>query len=71
LTYAYGGARTFRYLAGAGGLSVVLIYLAVNIAAIRGFRTEFRDEFRVWRHLLVPATAAALFMFPPVGDRLE
>lgn len=36
LTYAYGGPRTFRYLAGSGGLSVVLIYLAVNIAAIRG-----------------------------------
>ena len=30
LTYAYGGARMFGYLAGAAGLSVVLIYLAVN-----------------------------------------
>ena len=67
LTYAYGGARTFGYLAGAGGLSVVLIYLALNIAAIRAFRTEFRDEFRIWRHLLVPATAAVLFMFPLWG----
>jgi hypothetical protein len=42
-----GGARTFGYLAGAGGLSVVLIYLAVNIATIRAFRTEFRSEFRL------------------------
>ena len=67
LTYAYGGARTFGYLAGAGGLSVVLIYLAVNIAAIRAFRTEFRDEFRLWRHLLLPATAAVLFLFPLWG----
>ena len=67
LTYAYGGARTFGYLAGSGGLSIVLIYLAVNIAAIRTFRTEFRDEFRFWRHLLVPATAAVLFMFPLWG----
>ena len=67
LTYAYGGARTFGYLAGAGGLSVVLIYLAVNVAAIRAFRTEFRDEFRLWRHLLVPATAAILFLFPLWG----
>ena len=67
LTYAIGGARTFRYLAGAGGLSVVLVYLAVNIALIRAFRTDFRDEFRLWRHLLVPATAAVLFLFPLWG----
>ena len=67
LTYTYGGTRTFGYLAGAGGLSVVLVYLAVNIAAIRAFRTEFRDEFRLWRHLLVPATAAVLMLFPLWG----
>ena len=67
LTYAYGGARTLGYLAGAGGLSIVLVYLAVNIATIRAFRTEFRDEFRPGRHLLVPAAAAVLFMFPLWG----
>jgi len=67
LTYADGGPRTFRYLAGAGALSVVLIYLAVNIATIRAFRTEFRDQFRLWRHLLLPAAAAVLFLFPLWG----
>ena len=67
LTYAYGGPRTFGYLAGAGGLSIVLIYLAVNIAAIRAFRTEFRDQFRLWRHLLLPACAAVLLLFPLWG----
>ena len=67
LTYAYGGVSAFGYLAGAGGLSVVLVYLAVNIAAIRAFRTEFRDEFRLGRHLLVPATAAVLLLFPLWG----
>jgi amino acid transporter len=67
LTYAYGGARTFGYLAGAAGLSVVLVYLAVNLAVIRAFRTEFRDEFRLWRHLLIPATAAVIFLFPLWG----
>jgi amino acid transporter len=66
-TYAYGGVHTFGYLAGAGGLSVVLIYLAVNIAAIRAFRTEFRSEFRVWRHLIVPAIATVLFLLPLWG----
>ncbi len=76
LTARYGGGPGFRYLAGAGGLSVVLIYLAVNIAAIRAFRTEFRADFRFGRHLLIPATAAVLFLFPlwgiahPHGHRL-
>ena len=51
LTWRYGGARTFGYIAGAGGLAVVLVYLAVNIAVIRAFRTEFRAEFRLGRHL--------------------
>jgi hypothetical protein len=67
LTYAYGGARTFGYLAGAAGLSVVLIYLAVNLSAIRAFRTGFRAEFRVWRHLVIPAVAA-VFLFPLWGS---
>jgi amino acid transporter len=67
LTYADGGPRTFGYLAGAAALSMVLIYLAVNIATIRVFRTEFRDQFRLWRHLLVPAAAVVLFLFPLWG----
>jgi amino acid transporter len=67
LTYAYGGARTFGYLAGAAGLSVVLIYLAVNLSAIRAFRTELRSEFRVWRHLVIPASAVVFFLFPLWG----
>jgi amino acid transporter len=67
LTHAVGGPRTFGYLAGAAALSVVLIYLAVNIAVIRAFRSEFRDQFRLWRHLLLPAAAAVLFLFPLWG----
>jgi amino acid transporter len=67
LTYAYGGPRTFGYLAGAAALSIVLIYLAVNIATIRAFRTQFRDQFRLWRHLLLPAAATVLFLFPLWG----
>jgi amino acid transporter len=66
-TYAYGGPRTFGYLASAGGLPVVLVYRAVNIAVIRAFRTEFRDQFRVWRHLLIPAAAIVVFLFPLWG----
>ena len=57
----------FGYLAGVGGLAVVLLYLALNIGLIRAFRTEFRGEFRIWRHLLVPAAAAIMFMFPLWG----
>jgi amino acid transporter len=67
LTYAYGGARTFGYLAGGAGLSVVLIYLAVNVSAIRAFRTGFRDDFRFRRHLVIPATAVVFLLFPLWG----
>jgi amino acid transporter len=67
LTYAYGGAHTFGYLAGSAGLSLVLIYLAVNVSAIRAFRTGFRDDFRFCRHLLVPATAVVFLLFPLWG----
>ncbi len=67
LTYADGGPRTFGYLAGAAALSIVLIYLTVNIATIAVFRTEFRDQFRFWRHLILPAAAAALLLFPLWG----
>jgi amino acid transporter len=67
LTYADGGVQAFLYLFGAGGLSVVLLYLAVNVAVIRAFRTEFRTEFRLGRHLLVPTAAALLFLFPLWG----
>ena len=45
----------------------MLIYLAVNVAAIRAFRTEFRDQFRPGRHLLLPAAAIVLLAFPLWG----
>jgi amino acid transporter len=67
LTYLTGGALAFGYLAGAGGLAVVLVYLALNVGTIRAFRTEFRAEFRPGRHLLVPAAAAVAFAFPLWG----
>jgi amino acid transporter len=67
LTFIYGGAHTFGYLAGAAGLSLVLIYLAVNIATIRAFRRQFRDDFRFVRHLVLPAVAAVLLLFPLWG----
>ena len=67
LTYAYGGVPTFGYLAGVASLPVVLIYLTVNIAVIRAFRTEFRDEFRLGRHLVIPAAATVVFLFPLWG----
>ena len=45
----------------------MLVYLAVNIAVIRVFRTEFRADFRLSRHLLIPAAASVVFLFPLWG----
>jgi amino acid transporter len=67
LTYVYGGAATAGYLLAAAGLAVVLVYLTGNIAVIRAFRTEFRDEFKLWRHVIIPAAAAVIFLFPLWG----
>lgn len=67
LTYADAGVRAFGYLIGAGGLAVVLVYLTGNLAVIRAFRTEFRDEFKLWRHLITPATAVVIFLVPLWG----
>jgi hypothetical protein len=67
LSYADGGGPTTGYLFAAGGLAVVLVYLAGNLAVIRAFRTEFRDQFKVGRHLLIPAVAVVIFLFPLWG----
>jgi amino acid transporter len=67
LTYAEGAGPTVGYLLAPAGLAVVLVYLAGNIAVIRAFRTEFRDQFSFWRHLLIPAIAALIFLFPLWG----
>ena len=45
----------------------MLVYHAVNLAVIRAFRTGFRGEFRLGRHLLIPATASVVFLFPLWG----
>jgi hypothetical protein len=50
------------------GLGFVIASLNVAIGA---FATEFRDEFRLWRHLLVPVTAAVLFLFPCAGSSIR
>jgi Amino acid permease len=68
LTVAYGAGSTAGYLIAAGGLAVVRVYFAGNIAVIRAFRTEFRDEFRPVPHLLIPAIAAVIFLLPLWGD---
>src|SRR5215472_17502156 len=67
LTYADGGGPAAGYLFAAGGLAVVLVYLTGNLAVIRAFRTEFRGEFNAVRHLLIPAVAAVIFLFPLWG----
>jgi hypothetical protein len=50
------------------GLGFVITSLNVAVGA---FRTEFRDEFRRWRHLLVPAPAAVLFLFLRAGSSIR
>ena len=67
LTYLTGGAMAFGYMAGAGGLAVVLVAWRLNVGTIRAFRGEFRAEFRLGRHLLLPAAAIVAFACPLWG----
>ena len=67
LTYAVGAAAASGYLFACAGLAVVLVHLAGNVAVIRAFRTEFRNEFKAGRHLLIPAAGVVIFLFPLWG----
>jgi amino acid transporter len=67
LTFAVGAAAASGYLFACAGLAVVLVHLAGNVAVIRAFRTEFRDEFKAGRHLLIPAAGVVIFLFPLWG----
>jgi hypothetical protein len=46
------------------GLGFVIASLNVAIGA---FRAEFRDEFRLWRHLLIPANGRRTIPVPLCG----
>jgi Amino acid permease len=52
------------FAAGRHGIAGLIGCLAV----IRAFRTEFRDEFRLGRHLLIAAAASVVFLFPLWGS---
>jgi hypothetical protein len=51
-------------LTGLGFVTAAVNAAIRNVAVIRAFRTEFYEEFRLWRHLLIPGAAALLFLFP-------
>jgi hypothetical protein len=59
------------YLGITTSASVDLVLVAGEIAVIAAlaiaFRAEFRDEFRLGRHLLIPAAASVVFLFPLWG----
>ena len=38
--------------------------MACGAVLRRAFWTGFRDQFRLWRHLLIPAEAVVVFLFP-------
>ena len=57
-----------RYLARSAlwGLDRVVVFtgLGFAIASLNAAICAFRTEFRFWQHLLVPAAATVLFLFP-------
>jgi amino acid transporter len=49
----------FLYLAGIGAITIEVIYVFVSIAAIVWFRRELKQEYNVFKHLIVPLVAVA------------
>lgn len=47
----------FLYLAGIGAIAIEVIYVFVSIAAIIWFRRELKQEYNVFKHLVVPIVA--------------
>lgn len=47
----------FGYLAGIGAIAIEVIYVFVSIAAIVWFRRELKQEYNVFKHLVVPIVA--------------
>jgi amino acid transporter len=47
----------FLYLAGIGAITIEVIYVFVSIAAIVWFRRELKQEYNVFKHLVVPIVA--------------
>jgi amino acid transporter len=47
----------FGYLAGIGAIAIEVIYVFVSVAAIVWFRREMKNEYNVFKHLVVPIVA--------------
>jgi len=47
----------FGYLAGIGAIAIEVIYVFVSLAAIVWFRRELKQEYNVFKHLIVPLVA--------------
>ena len=46
-------------------ITMIAIYLLANVSAIVYFAREGRDEFSVWKHVIVPILGLAFFL-PPI-----
>lgn len=49
----------FGYLAGIGAIAIEVIYVFVSLAAIVWFRRELKQEYSLFKHLIVPLVAVA------------
>lgn len=59
--FAAGPSTVYGILGGTGGIGVILIYLIMSLAGIRYFRTAYREQLSVVRHVAVPLVAFAIF----------
>jgi amino acid transporter len=49
------------------GLGIVITYILVNLALIVFYRRDYRAEFSIWRHGVLPVVASLLMLLPIYG----
>ncbi|MBI3747122.1 MAG: APC family permease [Chloroflexi bacterium] len=67
LGLAVGPFNTYGYLGTILTLGIIPVYILVNLAVIRYFRSEFPREFSVIKHLILPVAGILLMAIPIYG----
>jgi amino acid transporter len=63
-----GPFNTYGYLGAILTLGIIPVYMLVNVAVIRFFLKYHRDEFNVFKHLVLPIIGIALMAIPLYGS---
>lgn len=64
----WGTENAFAYIAFIATLSLVCVYTLANVAAMIVYRRDFRPEWNIWKHVIVPLVGIAGLMWVLKGN---